>query len=78
MSTNGQSAEAQKPSHHPSRSIVNVNQKEDFLFTNAYDQIKEFSVTLLRPVKPTGTDPFIAFETIFKGELVMGESGPYR
>lgn len=31
-----------------------------------------------RPPKPTGTDPFIAFETIFKGELVMGEAGPYR
>jgi len=37
-----------------------------------------FGSFLFRPQKPTGTDPFIAFETIFKGELVMGEAGPYR
>ncbi|EAR96982.2 HECT domain and RCC1-like domain protein (macronuclear) [Tetrahymena thermophila SB210] len=70
-------------SHHSTKTqnfknIVSSHHKEDFLFTKAFDQIKDFSVTLLRPVKPTGTDPFIAFETIFKGELVMGESGPYR
>ena len=29
-------------------------------------------------MKPMGTEPFIAFEVIFKGEHVMGEGGPYR
>jgi hypothetical protein len=52
--------------------------KEDFIFTKAFDQIKDISKTLLRPLKPAGTDPFIAFEVIFRGEHVMGEAGPYR
>jgi len=34
--------------------------------------------TLLRPMKPLGADPFIAFEVVFKGENAMGEAGPYR
>lgn len=32
---------------------------------------------MLRPIKPKGSEPFIAFEVIFKGEHVMGEAGPY-
>lgn len=40
--------------------------------------MKEIPPTMLRPVKPTGTDPFLAFEINFKGEDVQGESGPYR
>ncbi|KAL4466976.1 hypothetical protein ABPG74_010573 [Tetrahymena malaccensis] len=83
VSSSGQNQANDIFSHHNTKTqnfknIVSNHHKEDFLFTKAFDQIKDFSVTLLRPVKPTGTDPFIAFETIFKGELVMGESGPYR
>ncbi|KAL4510149.1 hypothetical protein ABPG72_010342 [Tetrahymena utriculariae] len=83
VSSQGQNQANDIFSHHNTKTqnfknIVSNLHKEDFLFTKAFDQIKDFSVTLLRPVKPTGTDPFIAFETIFKGELVMGESGPYR
>jgi other hect domain ubiquitin protein ligase E3 len=33
---------------------------------------------LLRPKKPLGTEPHIAFEIVFKGEHVVGEGGPYR
>merc|ERR1711871_999039 len=33
---------------------------------------------LLRPPRPGGSEPFVAFEVEFKGENVVGESGPYR
>lgn len=33
--------------------------------------------TNLRPIKPKGSEPYICFEIIFKGEHVMGEAGPY-
>ncbi|CAD8078334.1 unnamed protein product [Paramecium sonneborni] len=52
--------------------------QQDFLFTIAYEQMKNIPPTLLRPIKPQGTDPFLAFEVNFKGEDVQGESGPYR
>ena len=38
----------------------------------------KISAINLRPQKPKGSDPFICFEIIFKGEHVMGEGGPYR
>ncbi|EGR31900.1 hypothetical protein IMG5_100500 [Ichthyophthirius multifiliis] len=74
--TNNNQYQDQKAQTH--KNIATQLQKEDFIFTKAYEQIKDIPITQLRPVKPTGTDPFIAFEIIFKGELVMGESGPYR
>lgn len=40
--------------------------------------MQNINTTLLRPIKPLGTDPFICFEVVFKGENVMGEAGPYR
>ena len=58
--------------------IVTFRQKDEFIFTKAYEQLKDVPPTMLRPVKPTGTDPFLAFEVNFKGEDVQGESGPYR
>ncbi|CAD8163525.1 unnamed protein product [Paramecium octaurelia] len=61
--------------------LANRNGKtnqQDFLFTMAYEQMKNIPPTLLRPIKPQGTDPFLAFEVNFKGEDVQGESGPYR
>jgi len=61
-----------------SKEIVSYKIRDDFIFTKAYDQLKEVSTTLFRPVKPSGSDPFLAFEIIFKGELAMGEAGPYR
>ena len=33
---------------------------------------------MLRPNKPKGSEPFMSFGIILQGELVMGESGPYR
>jgi len=61
-----------------SKEIVSYKIRDDFIFTKAYEQLKEVSTTLFRPVKPSGSDPFLAFEIIFKGELAMGEAGPYR
>ena len=60
------------------KEIVSYKTKDSFVFTKAYEQLKDIPPTLFRPVKPLGTDPFIAFEIVFKGENVMGESGPYR
>lgn len=52
--------------------------KEEFVFTKAFEQLKDIPTTLLRPMKPLGADPFIAFEVVFRGENAMGEAGPYR
>ena len=32
---------------------------------------------VLRAKRPSGNDSFISFEVIFKGENVMGQTGPY-
>mmetsp|Transcript_8144 Transcript_8144/g.8008 ORF Transcript_8144/g.8008 Transcript_8144/m.8008 type:complete len:924 (-) Transcript_8144:32-2803(-) len=47
-------------------------------FYKSLDQLKDINAALLRPPKPQGSDPFIAFEVVLKGELVVGEAGPYR
>lgn len=51
---------------------VTVKFKEEFIFTKAFDQLKNIPTTMMRPIKPGGTDPFIAFEINLKGEHVMG------
>jgi len=38
--------------------------------TKAYEQVKDISRAMFRPQKPSGTDPFLAFEVKLKGELV--------
>lgn len=48
------------------------------MFSTAYEQIKDLDLATLRPKKPAGAEPHIAFEIIFKGEFVVGEAGPYR
>ena len=60
------------------KEIVSYKTKDEFVFTKAYEQLKDVPPTQFRPVKPLGTEPFIAFEIVFKGEHVMGEAGPYR
>jgi other hect domain ubiquitin protein ligase E3 len=47
-------------------------------FIKAFEQLQDVNPALLRPPKPQGADPFISFEVVFKGELVVGEAGPYR
>lgn len=61
-----------------SKDGVSIKNKDDFIFTKSFDQLKEMPTTLLRPIKPQGAEPHISFEVIFKGENVMGEAGPYR
>lgn len=58
--------------------IVSAKQKDDFILTKAYEQMKLISPTMLRPFKPKGAEPYLSFEVFFKGENVMGEAGPYR
>lgn len=50
----------------------------NYVFLQAYKQMAEIPPSMLRPIKPKGSEPFICFEIIFKGEHVMGEAGPYR
>lgn len=70
--------EKEKEKNKSPNEIVSYKNRDEFIFTKAYEQLKEVSTTLFRPIKPTGSDPFLAFEVVFKGELVMGEAGPYR
>jgi hypothetical protein len=58
--------------------LTSARDKDRFMFTTAMEQLQNTPSSLLRPVKPRGTDPFLAFEVTFKGENVMGEAGPYR
>ena len=51
---------------------------EESMFYRAYEQMGSLDPTLLRPARPQGSDPFLAFEIVFKGENVVGEGGPYR
>ena len=46
------------------------------MFSMAHDQVKDMDLGLLRPKKPLGAEPHIAFEIVFKNE--HGEGGPYR
>jgi hypothetical protein len=48
------------------------------MFSMAHDQVKDMDLGLLRPKKPLGAEPHIAFEIVFKNEHVVGEGGPYR
>jgi hypothetical protein len=54
------------------------NSKKDYAYIRASEQLKDVSTAVLRAPKPQGSDPFIAFEVVFLGEMVVGESGPYR
>lgn len=60
------------------KTIVSGKQKDEFFLSRAYEQLKLFSPTQLRPFKPKGNDSYLAFEVAFKGEYVQGETGPYR
>lgn len=73
-----QEKQAEQLTQSATKELVSYKTRDEFVFTKAYEQLKEVSPTLFRPVKPLGTEPFIAFEIVFKGEHVMGEAGPYR
>ena len=60
------------------KQIVSAKQKDEYFLSRAYEQLKLFSPTQLRPFKPKGTESYLAFEVAFKGEYVQGETGPYR
>jgi len=52
--------------------------QREFMFVKAYEQCKDISLAMLRPKRPSGAEPHIAFEVIFTGEDVVGWSGPYK
>ncbi len=72
----------QQQSQQPGADNEKENDKRkklaESMFYRAYEQIKEMDLSLLRPSKPQGSAPFIAFEIVFRGEHVVGEAGPYR
>ena len=57
---------------------ITLEDKNTFTFLSAYDQLKDVKTSNLRPKKPTGTTPHIAFEINLVGEQVQGLAGPYR
>lgn len=67
-----------KESETKGNTVVTAKQKEDFILSKAYEQIKLISPTQLRPFKPKGTDTYIAFKINFRLENVQGDEGPYR
>lgn len=48
------------------------------MFTQAYEQLKDIDLWMLRPSEPRGSAPHLSFEVFFKGEDVVGMGGPYR
>lgn len=52
--------------------------KNEFAFIRAFEQLKDVPSSNLRPPKPAGTDPFVGFEVVFRGENVVGFAGPFR
>jgi hypothetical protein len=56
----------------------NLKRQTDFMFIQAYEQIKDMDLAQLRPKKPMGADPHLSFSIVFRGEHVVGEGGPYR
>ena len=58
--------------------LITQKERDDFLFTKAHQQFGKISPAFLRPFNPKGADPYLSFIVVFKGELVMGEAGPYR
>lgn len=67
--------ELAKLKHESSHSFNFLN---DSAFGISYSQLRDVDLFDLRPHRPVGTEPFLAFEVVFKGEHVVGEGGPYR
>jgi len=59
-------------------SQASKNRAKQFMFTQAYEQMKDFDSATLRPSRPRGAAPHLSFEVYFDGEDVVGEGGPYR
>ena len=51
---------------------------KDSSFSAAMESLRDAANANLRPPRPQGTDPFLAFKVLSKGEHVVGEGGPYR
>jgi hypothetical protein len=55
-----------------------IDFRADTNFGKAFETLKDVDPALLRPPRPAGAEPFLAFELVFAGEHVVGEGGPYR
>jgi hypothetical protein len=47
-------------------------------FGASFRQLSSIEPNRLKPIRPHGTEPFLAFEVNFQQEHVVGEGGPYR
>jgi other hect domain ubiquitin protein ligase E3 len=47
-------------------------------FGIGFEQLSSLDPSLMRPVKPSGADPFVAFELELLNQFVEGAAGPYR
>lgn len=52
--------------------------KSRYVFLTAFEQLRDIPSTSMRPIRPQGSDAYIAFEVVLQGEHVQGQSGPYR
>ena len=52
--------------------------ENDFMFLQAYEQIKDLNLAQFRPKKPVSSEPHLAFKIKFENERVQGDGGPYR
>lgn len=55
-----------------------ISERREFMFMQAYEQLKDIDPSNLRPKMPKGTDPHLSFHIKFAGEHVEGFDGPYR
>lgn len=77
---NQQKEQDQDSTDQQESSALQASEKtsQEFMFKLAYEQLKELNIARLRPKKPMGADPHLAFKIRFKGEHVEGDGGPYR
>ncbi|MES1920005.1 hypothetical protein MHBO_001735, partial [Bonamia ostreae] len=61
-----------------SNSDTEINFSRDTHFGIAMRQLGDVKESHLRPQKPQGTEPYIAFEVSYKDQHVVGTAGPYR
>ena len=63
---------------HMEQSGEKIDFVRDSTFSKTFSQLRGVDPFALRPLRPHGAEPFMAFEVVIKGEHVVGEGGPYR
>uniref|UniRef100_A0A6B2L160 HECT domain-containing protein n=1 Tax=Arcella intermedia TaxID=1963864 RepID=A0A6B2L160_9EUKA len=63
---------------NPNEILTDEGILKNTAFGIAFSQLRHVDPELLRPKKPSGTEPHFALLIEFRGEHVQGEGGPYR